>query len=211
VVAGAARVKIPARSADAAGVHGIVLTEAARISRRTSHRRCGRCGKVVSRRALRCRRCGKRQRINPRSLLLGLAGLFVISLFGVATVTQKSRARAAAESWSPYSASPHATVATITAPELWALYNVDHAKADADFKNKPIAVTGTVADVRRDFRGDVMLRLTTGEALETVRATIVSHDDSGRSIPTRGDHVSLRCVGRGKLIGSPVLDGCKPI
>jgi hypothetical protein len=44
-----------------------------------------------------------------------------------------------------------------------------------------------------------------------VRATIVNRDDSGRSIPMRGQLVSLRCTGRGRLIGSPVLDGCKPI
>ena len=45
------------------------------------------------------------------------------------------------------------------------------AKADARFKNKDVAITGTVADVRRDYRGDLMLRLATGDALETVQLT----------------------------------------
>jgi len=175
---------------------------------------------VVSRRALVCRRCGKKQRMNPRSAMLGLAGLFLVGLFAVATLNQRlpfglgrSRAAvAAAESWSPFVVAARApSHATLTAAELWGLYNLDGGKADARFKDKDVAVTGTVADVRRDYRGEVMLRLATGDALETVRATIVSHDDSGRSIPVRGQVVSLLCRGRGKLIGSPVLDGCKPI
>jgi hypothetical protein len=201
-------------------VDGFALPEPARVSRRNTHRRCERCGKVVSRRAIVCRRCGKKQRINPRSALLGTAGLFLVALFAVATVSQRrlpfglgrARANASTETWSPYVvAARDPAHAMLTAAELWALYNVDAAKADARFKGRPVSVTGTVADVRRDFHGDFMLRLSTGEALETVRATIVSHDDSGRSIPTRGQLVSLQCTGRGTLIGSPVLDGCKPI
>jgi hypothetical protein len=211
------RVKIPARSADGACVDGFALEDAARISRRASHRRCARCGKVVSRRALVCRRCGKKQRINPRAALLGAAGLFLVALFAVATVNQRlpfglgRRVSAGPEPWAPYAAPADRSRATLTAAELWALYNVDAASADARFKGKPVSVTGTVADVRRDYRGDVMLRLSTGDALETVRAAIVSHDDSGRSIPARGQVVSLKCTGRGKLIGSPVLDSCELI
>jgi hypothetical protein len=199
-------------------VDGIVLTEAGRVSRRASHRRCARCGKVVSRRALVCKRCGKKQRLNPRSALLGVAGLFLIALFGVATASQRmpfglggKRLNPGPEPWSPYVAPRAALHATLGAAELWALYNEDAAAADARFKGKPVAITGTVADVRSDYRGEIMLRLSTGDALETVRAAIISHDDSGRSIPVRGQVVSLRCTGRGKLIGSPVLDNCEPI
>ena len=74
--------------------------------------------------------------------------------------------------------------------------------------NKTFDVTGRVNDVRRDYRGEVLLRLTTGEALETVRAGLINHDDSGRSIPVRGQTVALRCRGAGMLIGSPVLEAC---
>jgi putative nucleic acid binding protein len=169
------------------------------------------------RRALVCRRCGKKQRINPRSTLLALAGLFLVGLFAVATLKLpfglgRGRAAVAAEAWSPFVvAARDPSHATLTAAELWSLYNGDSVRADARFKNKSVSVTGTVADVRRDYHGDFMLRLATGDALETVRATLVSHDDSGRSIPVRGQLVALRCTGRGKLIGSPVLDGCQPI
>jgi tRNA_anti-like len=192
----------------------------ARVARKTSHRRCARCAKVVSKRAYVCRRCGEKQRMNPRGAMLGLAGLFLIGLFAVATLNNRlpfglGRARAAAPSadaWSPFVvAARDPSHATLTAAEIWGLYNADDAKADARFRNKAVDVTGTVTDVRRDYHGEIMLRLATGDALETVRATIVNHDDSVRSIPVRGQLVSLRCTGRGKLIGSPVLDSCKPI
>jgi hypothetical protein len=173
---------------------------------------------VVSRRAIVCRRCGKKQRINPRAALLGTAGLFIVALFAVATMNQRlpfglgRRANATPESWSPFVVGVRDPArATMTAAELWALYNDDAAAADTRFKGKSLAVTGTVVDVRRDFRGDVMLRLSTGETLETVRATLAIHDDSGRTIPSRGQVVSLRCTGRGKLIGSPVIEACRPI
>jgi hypothetical protein len=214
------RVKIQTRSADGEAVDSVAVPDSARVARKTSHRRCARCAKVVSRRALVCRRCGKKQRVNPRTTMLALAGFFLIGLFAVATVNQRlpfglGRARAAAtasDAWSPFVVSARdPSHATLTAAELWALYNIDDGKADARFKNKDVTVTGTVADVRRDYHGEIMLRLATGDALETVRATIVNHDDSGRSIPVRGQLVSLRCTGRGKLIGSPVLDLCRPI
>jgi hypothetical protein len=200
-------------------VDGITVSDVARVSRRASHRRCARCGKVVLRRALVCRRCGKKQRMNPRSALLGLAGLFIIALFAVATANQRlpfglgrARANENPESWSPFVvAGRDPSGATLTAAELWALYNVDTAKADVRFKNQPVSITGTVADVRRDYSGEVMLRLATGDSLETVRATLAGHDDSGRTTPIRGQLVSLRCTGRGKLIGSPVLEACQPI
>jgi len=211
------RVKFPARPVEDDIVDGIAHSDIEKVARKTSHRRCARCSKVVSRRALVCRRCGKKQRINPRSAILGLAGLFVVGLFAVATASQRFpfRARSAqggSESWSPFVvASRDPAHPTMTAAELWALYNVDNAKADARFKNKDVSVTGTVADIRRNFSGEYTLRLATGDSLETVRATIVSHDDTGRSLPVRGQVVSLRCLGRGKLIGSPVLDSCRPI
>ena len=153
-------------------------------------------------------------------MLLAMAGLFILALFAVATVSQKlpfglGRNRAAAAAaWSPYVvAARDPSNGTLTAAELWAIYNGDSAKADARFKNRPVSVTGTVADVRRDYHGDIMLRLATGDALERVRATIVNHDDSGRSVPVRGQQLRVAAVHgpRHGLIGSPVLDGCKPI
>jgi putative nucleic acid binding protein len=208
------RVKISARPTDDASVDVLAFPGATRVSHRSGHRRCARCGKVVSRRAIVCRRCGKKQRVNPRTAMLFVSGLFLIGLFAVATVGPRlpfarGRAHAAVIDWSPpVAVSRDPSIPALSAAELWTLYNLDVVKADARFKNKMIDVTGRVADVRRDYHGDVLLRLATGEALETVRASVINHDDSGRTIPVRGQTVSLRCRGGGHLIGSPELEAC---
>jgi hypothetical protein len=198
----------------------LVLPSPPRAARKGSHRRCARCSKVISSRALICRRCGKKQRVNPRTTLLLLAGVFLIVLFGVGTVTQRLpffRSReAAALAWPSAPTSPLVREGAlpkdgITAKELWGLYNIDAARADARFKNKPVIVTGAVSDFRRDIGGGIVLRLVAGEAFETVRATVVNRDYMPTSAPARGQTVSLRCTGRGALIGSPLLDGCAAI
>jgi hypothetical protein len=168
----------------------------------------------VSRRAIVCRRCGKQQRVNPRTAMLFVSGLFLASLFGVATLGPRlsfgrAHASTAPVDWSqPAPISRDPSIPSLSAAELWTVYSGDVAKADARFMNKTFDVTGRVNDVRRDYRGEVLLRLATGEALETVRAGLINHDDSGRSIPVRGQTVALRCRGAGMLIGSPVLEAC---
>jgi hypothetical protein len=74
--------------------------------------------------------------MNPRSVLLGVAGLFIIGLFAVATANQRlpfglGRGREAPEPWSPYrAAAPQgSTQPTLSAAELWALYDNDGAAA----------------------------------------------------------------------------------
>jgi hypothetical protein len=188
---------------------------AAKVARKGSHKRCARCAKVVSARALVCRRCGKKQRLNPKVSLLVVAGVFLAGLFAVASAGPRlpfGRKDVASVAWSaparPAEAAYGEVAARLTASELWEQYNLDAHKADARFRDKPLAISGVVRDVRKDFRGNVMLRLGTGDALETVRATLINRDDRVGVAPTRGQTVALRCTGRGALIGAPVLDSC---
>ncbi len=157
--------------------------------------------------------------MNPRTTLLLLAGVFLIALFGVATVQQKLpflRARdVVAADPAPSAVAVIPRVATsgevISARDLWGLYNLDASRADARFKNKLVSVTGAVADVRREFAGAIVLRLVAGESFETVRAVVVTRDYAPTMAPVRGQVVSLRCTGHGALIGSPLLDACVAI
>jgi hypothetical protein len=61
----------------------------------------------------------------------------------------------------------------------------------------------------RDFRGFIVLRLGTGDVFETVHATLARRDGAIVSGIVKGQSVTLGCVGRGALIGSPILDGCE--
>jgi hypothetical protein len=201
----------------------LAIPGSTRLSQSTGHRRCARCGKVVSRRALFCRRCGKKQRVNPRTFMLLGAGVFLVALFAVATVGPRipflARLRGelmgtpavATQAAPKLAAGPATGEPTMTAPELWAAYGADPAAADARWKGKPVSVTGTVVDARRDFRGKLIVRLATGDALETVHASVAVRDTDAHAMPARGQTVYLRCTGAGRAIGAPMLDACRPI
>jgi len=161
-----------------------------------------------------CRRCGKKQRINPRTTVLFFSGLFLIGLFAVATLSAQNASLRARLPWvhaEPPVAQPSARAASsgmLTASELWGFYNLDLAKADERFKDKTFDLTGTISDVRRDFRGNLLLKLATGEPFDNVRATVTGREEGLRAMPGRGQVVALRCTGKGAVIGAPLLEGC---
>jgi len=148
---------------------------------------------------------------------MACAGLFLIGVFAVATAGAQlpfpglGRKAAGAASAPAARATGGPGAATITANELWGLYNINAASADARFKNRPVAVSGRVVDVRRDYHGALLVRLATEQPFDTVRATVINHGALGRAVPVVGQTVYLACTGHGALIGSPILDSCSAI
>jgi hypothetical protein len=150
--------------------------------------------------------------------MLGVSGVFLIALFAVATAGPRipfvARLRGEAApppAGAPPVALPLATQNTITAAELWAAYGANAAAADAKWKGKPVEISGTVVDVRRDFRGKTLVRLATGDALETVHAAITVRETDPRAVPARGQTLALACTGAGRAIGAPLLESCRPL
>jgi hypothetical protein len=182
--------------------------------RRTGYRRCGKCGKVISVRALACRRCGKRQRVSPRTMMLGLGCAVMVGMFAVALMSGRASelsfevGPAAAAGGSAAAGAP-GTPVRITAAGLLSAYQHDPASADRIYKEKRVAVTGEVVAVpTRDFRGNVMLRLGMPEVLESVRATLAGSSSSVAVMLGKGQTISMVCTGEGALIGSPILRDC---
>jgi len=190
-------------------------------------RRCGKCGKLVSRAAYECRRCGKRQRVRPRTLLLGLAACLLAGMFafaGAGALSGSPRAvdpaaevarTAPAEPGAHPGAETASAVATaslpaasLTAVDLWMEYARDPAGADRRFRDRPVVVSGMVRAIDRDFDGRLMVRLSTGDTLDSVNAKLAMRDDPAIARITKGKTLSLGCVGRGALIGAPLLGSC---
>jgi hypothetical protein len=179
----------------------------------TNHKPCAKCGKLVSRAALACRRCGKRQRVRPRTMLLVLSCCLVAGMFAVATASALRPAPPAPETapaWPKMAAAPALPKASVqvTAAELWAAYARDPAGADRQFRDRSVAVTGLVQSIDRDFEGSMVARLSTGDAFETVNAKLATRNDPTMVGVIKGRPVSLLCVGRGALLGAPQLGGC---
>ena len=194
---------------------------------RAASKRCVKCGKLVSRTAFDCRRCGKRQRVRPRTILLVLSfclvgGMFAVASANVSFVTPRSGADAAGPpaEYAGYGpgrtgqvsaaagTAPSAANATVlSAADLWMSYARDPGEADRLFRGKSLAVSGTVRSVERDFDGSMILRLTTGDPFETVNARMAVRNQP-QLLASKGKQVSLLCLGRGVLIGAPSLGGC---
>jgi hypothetical protein len=222
----AARPQISAGQDRAASADGsdmsVALARQAPYPVRTAQRRCGKCGKLVSRSAYACRRCGKSQRVRPRIIWLGLAGCLMAGMFAVAVAGSlrpparpmetgpATVAMPAVTSRLPPRARQVETVSRseISATDLWMAYSRDAVETDRSFRDHPVLVTGTIRSIERDFEGRLLVRLSTGDAFETVNATMASRENPTLVNSAKGRAVSLLCEGRGMLMGAPLLGGC---
>ena len=178
-----------------------------------NHKQCAKCGKLVSRDAFVCRRCGKKQRMRPRTMLLVLSGCLVAAMFAVASASALltvPNPPDVAPAWPKTAAAPPMPKASaqVTAPELWAAYARNAAQADRLYRDRSVVVNGIVRSVERDYEGSMVARLSTGDAFETVNAKLATRDDPTMVGVIKGRPVSLLCVGRGALMGAPQLGGC---
>jgi hypothetical protein len=96
----------------------------------------------------------------------------------------------------------------VTATDLWMSYSRDGVAADHVYRGHSVVVTGTIRSIDRNYEGDMVVRLGTGDAFETVNATLATRNDSVLGTLAKGRAVSLLCVGRGALIGAPLLGSC---
>jgi hypothetical protein len=194
----------------------VALVRQAPYPVRVQQRRCSKCGKLVSRSAYACRRCGKTQRIRPRTILLFMAAALMAGMFAVASagaLTPQSHPGEPAPLVKAPSELHHAAVMPgrtpeVTATDLWMSYSHDAAGADRLYREHSIIVTGNVRSIERNYEGDMVVRLGTGDAFETVNATFATRSDSTLGTLAKGHAVSLLCVGRGTLMGAPLLGSC---
>ena len=96
----------------------------------------------------------------------------------------------------------------VTATELWMSYSRDAAAANHVYRDHSVVVTGTVRSIDRNYEGDMVVRLGTGDAFDSVNATLATRNDPVLGTLAKGRPVSLLCVGRGALMGAPLLGGC---
>lgn len=155
--------------------------------------------------------------MRPRAILLVLAGLLMVGMFAVAILTGGgATARPVDRSMVAPAPAPPLAVARLvkgetpelTANDLWAAYTRDRLATDRLYRDRSLVITGTVRSVDRNFEGDMVVRLATPDPLETVNATLATRTDPALNGLAKGQPVSLLCVGRGGLMGAPLLGSC---
>lgn len=129
-----------------------------------------------------------------------LLGILLLPLVGVATLT--STVTAADK------CSGESRVLPVTTTELWRAYAANEFAANHLYKYAVLLVTGTVDSVRKDSAGAVSLRLRSPDRSSITVANLeyTAYDDA-KAI-RKGQTVVLRCIGGGRVLGSPVLNLC---
>lgn len=95
----------------------------------------------------------------------------------------------------------------VTTQQLLAAYEANEVAADAQYKNKALAVSGRVAGINKDFTDSIYVELDTGEMFQNVHARGIA-DDVAINLQ-KGQQVTLECTGNGFVMVSPQLKDCR--
>ncbi|OJX56368.1 MAG: hypothetical protein BGO89_13630 [Candidatus Kapaibacterium thiocyanatum] len=93
----------------------------------------------------------------------------------------------------------------VTAIEYYESYDGNEVTADAKFKGKRIAITGTVKGVEKTF-GSIYAELEGNELYGHVQCKLQTEADAAKL--TKGQSTTLIGVADGKMMGSPRVTDC---
>jgi len=121
------------------------------------------------------------------------------------------RARAGSE--------PRAAVAVESAPQkedpipvkatrLHRDYDANEVAADEKYKGKLLLVEGVISSIDKDFMGDTVLMLSSGQMLSDVHAELTKAEAPRAAQLKKRQRVEVECRGAGRVLTSAVLKGC---
>lgn len=97
----------------------------------------------------------------------------------------------------------------LSAPALWQAFEADQAAALHAYQGKQLLVTGTVGAISKNEFDSIVIQLSTPNASKTVQATVQSSSEKNKAASlSRGQSVSVRCIGGAKLSAGPILNHC---
>jgi thiol-disulfide isomerase/thioredoxin len=97
---------------------------------------------------------------------------------------------------------------TVTAGKLFTAYKANEVSADALYKGKTLAVTGTVSNIRKSFTDAVIVELATSNQFESVSANMQDSETVAAGALVKGTKTTVVCEGNGMVIGRPQLSDC---
>ncbi len=109
----------------------------------------------------------------------------------------------------PEPAPSHVPPIAIAAPQLYAAYHANEVAADDRFKHRLLMVNGVVSSINKSFDGSVWVGLRDGDPIGVVQATVLTSQDQRAAALSKGNEVTLLCVGDGMMLGSPMLSHCR--
>jgi hypothetical protein len=95
-----------------------------------------------------------------------------------------------------------------TASNLYLKFHANEVKAEQELAGNAIVVTGTVAGIRRDFKGDVVVSFYSPNEFLRVGAHLYSGQDEDAANLVTGQKLSVNCERAEMVLGSPQLMEC---
>ena len=94
----------------------------------------------------------------------------------------------------------------VSADDLERDYTANEIHADELYRGKVLRVTGAVQSIERGIGDDPYLVIWTRNEFNGVQAHFQSKGGLGSL--SKGQHVTVRCMGDGRVLGSPILQEC---
>jgi hypothetical protein len=94
----------------------------------------------------------------------------------------------------------------VTAIQLHRDYEANEVAADAKYKGRMLLVDGVIDSIDKDFTGDVVIHLRSGDQFNQVAATM--KNASGTAELHRRQRITVTCTGGTRIIGSAMLENC---
>ena len=88
-------------------------------------------------------------------------------------------------------------------------YEANTVAADRRFKGRTLKITGDVININTDFRGDPYLVLKSGEnRWKSAQFSFDKSADEQLAQVTKGERVTLVCIGDGDIVKTPMFSSC---
>ncbi|MGJ0302482.1 zinc-ribbon domain-containing protein [Aliarcobacter cryaerophilus] len=99
----------------------------------------------------------------------------------------------------------------VTADKFQRDYEKNEVKADSEYKNKTLLVTGKVESIQKDAFNNLILKLAGGTNMFlSPSATVKKEYTNWVSTLNKGNNVKLVCTGKSFIVGMATLDDCVP-
>ncbi|MFC3902547.1 tRNA_anti-like [Acinetobacter marinus] len=105
---------------------------------------------------------------------------------------------------------PQQQTIEVTAQQLYEAYQQNEIAANQQFKDKQLLVHGVVDSIEADFMDKPVINLRAGDEYNFLlpSANLADEELNKAATLSKGQTVSLLCVGGSEVIGAPVLNDC---
>ena len=102
------------------------------------------------------------------------------------------------------------TAIEVSARQLFNAYKANEVSADRQFKNQELIVSGTVQSIESGINDGAEINFYVGDeyGIEFVTASGDENFDNNAANLSKGQQISLRCLGAGEVMGFPFLKNC---